>query len=82
MFKIEVAVSLGYPLSAALIHKLSGIIRTNALLDREDVNEYFLTIAIEDSVNNQTNYHKLVQVIIEDINDNTPIFLGINGTFQ
>ena len=56
------------------IDKLSGIIRTNALLDREDVNEYFLTIAIEDSVNNQTNYHKLVQVIIEDINDNTPIF--------
>ncbi|CAC5396085.1 FAT4 [Mytilus coruscus] len=57
------------------IEQASGILRTEKFFDREDVDEYFLTIFIVHSVNNKTSYHKLVHVIIDDINDNNPWFL-------
>ncbi|XP_063405252.1 cadherin-23-like [Mytilus trossulus] len=57
------------------IEQASGILRTEEFFDREDVDEYFLTISIVDRLNNKTNYHKLVHVIIDDINDSNPWFL-------
>lgn len=65
----------GDPYEEFLIERTTGIIRTEEILDRETQHEYFLTIQIEDMKINKTKYHKLVHVVIEDINDNTPMFL-------
>lgn len=65
----------GDSISLFSIEQASGILRTEKFFNREDEDEYLLTIFIVDSMNNKTNYHKLVHVIIDDINDNNPWFL-------
>ncbi|XP_054751092.2 cadherin EGF LAG seven-pass G-type receptor 2-like [Lytechinus pictus] len=56
------------------IDEESGEIRTKVLLDREDISSYTLYVTASDHGINPQQSRAFVQVTVQDINDNSPVF--------
>ncbi|ALC39766.1 ft [Drosophila busckii] len=64
------------------INTQSGVIYTLREIDRESIDNFRLTIVATDQAqpaSRQLSTEKLVTVIVEDINDNAPIFVSMNA---
>lgn len=64
------------------INESTGIIHTLLEIDRESIDTFRLTILATDQAlpkNTRLSAEKLVTVIVEDINDNAPIFVSMNA---
>lgn len=64
------------------INTTSGVIYTLREIDRETIDTYKLTILATDQaipVERRLSAEKIVTVIVEDINDNAPIFVSMNA---
>lgn len=73
--RISYRISSGNDMSAFVIAPDSGIIRTNAKLDRETVPDYALTCeAIDHGQPQRSSMPIIVHVTVSDVNDNAPIF--------
>ena len=63
------------------IHANSGLITTTGPLDRENKDQYMLTVQATDGGTSQKSNSILVEVVVGDANDNVPEFKG-NRSFQ
>lgn len=54
------------------INKTSGVLSTNASLDRETISRYNLTVTVTDSGGQSSS--RSLSVIVTDVNDNVPHF--------
>ncbi|CAH0559968.1 unnamed protein product [Brassicogethes aeneus] len=64
------------------INTLTGVIHTLLPIDRETIDTFRLTVIATDQaqpITARLSAEKLVTVIVEDINDNTPIFVSMNA---
>ena len=64
------------------INTTSGVIFTMRAIDRESVDTFRLTIVATDQAvieSQRLSAEKLVTVIVEDINDNAPLFVSMNA---
>lgn len=64
------------------INPLTGVIYTLLPIDREAADTFLLTVVATDQANPESSRlssEKLVTVIVEDINDNAPIFVSMNA---
>jgi len=64
------------------INPLTGVIHTLLPIDREAVDTFRLTVVATDQAQDPTlrlSAEKLVTVIVEDINDNAPLFVSMNA---
>ncbi len=52
----------------------SGVVRTSSSLDSETTSSYTLTLTASDSGQSQLSTNSTLVVVVEDVNDNTPIF--------
>ena len=55
-----------------ILFLISGIVRTNAVLDRETTSRYWLTIYARDKGTVPRSSYVEVYVEVQDVNDNTP----------
>ncbi|XP_037957804.1 cadherin-related tumor suppressor-like [Teleopsis dalmanni] len=64
------------------INTVTGVIHTLREIDREAIDTFRLTVVATDQAQKpqvQLSVEKLVTVIVEDINDNAPIFVSMNA---
>lgn len=64
------------------INPSTGVIHTLLLIDREKVDTFRLTVVATDQANpasSRLSADKLVTVIVEDVNDNAPMFVSMNA---
>lgn len=64
------------------IHPLSGVIQTLLPIDREEVDTFKLVVVATDQAqppSARLSAEKLVIVIVEDVNDNAPIFVSMSA---
>ncbi|CAD7079234.1 unnamed protein product [Hermetia illucens] len=64
------------------INASTGVIHTLRQIDREAIDTFRLTVVATDQAENpqaRLSAEKLVTVIVEDINDNAPIFISMNA---
>lgn len=64
------------------INPISGVIYTLLPIDREAVDTFLLTVVATDQAmpeNTRQSAEKLVTVIVEDVNDNAPVFVSMNA---
>lgn len=64
------------------INPASGVIHTLLNIDRERIDTFRLTVVATDQaqpVSTRLSADKLVTVIVEDINDNAPVFVSMNA---
>ena len=73
--RISYRITSGNDMSAFVIVPDSGIIRTNATLDRETIPDYALTcVATDHGQPQRSSMPIIVHVTVLDVNDNAPIF--------
>ncbi|XP_045523939.1 cadherin-related tumor suppressor isoform X1 [Pieris brassicae] len=66
------------------INNVTGVIHTLLPIDRESVDTFRITVVAYDRAEPQSarlSAEKLVTVIVEDINDNAPVFVSMNAAF-
>lgn len=64
------------------INAVSGVINTLKEIDRESIDTFRLTVVATDQATVETkrlSAEKIVTVIVEDINDNAPVFASMNA---
>lgn len=64
------------------INNVTGVIQTLLPIDRESIDTFRITVVAYDRaepVSTRLSAEKLVTVIVEDINDNAPIFVSMNA---
>lgn len=64
------------------INNITGVIHTLLPIDRESVDTFRITVAAYDRAeppSSRLSAEKLVTVIVEDINDNAPVFVSMNA---
>lgn len=64
------------------INSMTGVIHTLLPIDRETIDTFRLTVVATDQaqpVSTRLSADKLVTVIVEDVNDNAPIFVSMNA---
>lgn len=64
------------------INQTTGVIFTLRSIDRESIDTFRLTVVAEDLAeppSKRLSAEKLVTVIVEDINDNAPVFVSMNA---
>ncbi|XP_044747791.1 cadherin-related tumor suppressor [Coccinella septempunctata] len=64
------------------INPVTGVIHTLLPIDRETIDTFRLTVKATDQaqpVNSRLSAEKLVTVIVEDVNDNAPVFVSMNS---
>lgn len=64
------------------INSITGVIHTMLPIDREEIDTFRLTVVATDEAmppSSRLSAEKLVTVIVEDINDNAPIFVSMNS---
>ncbi|KAF5275554.1 hypothetical protein FQR65_LT04157 [Abscondita terminalis] len=64
------------------INSATGVIHTLLPIDRETIDTFKLTVVATDqahSISSRLSADKLVTVIVEDINDNAPVFVSMNS---
>ncbi|XP_057655100.1 cadherin-related tumor suppressor [Diorhabda carinulata] len=64
------------------INPLTGVIHTLLPIDRETIDTFRLTVVATDQAipdSSRLSADKLVTVIVEDVNDNAPIFVSMNA---
>ncbi|XP_070545561.1 cadherin EGF LAG seven-pass G-type receptor 2-like [Ptychodera flava] len=71
--------SLGDSSNTFRIENASGIVRTQALLDREGKDEYIITIKVSDGVQSANT---TLMLYVEDANDNSPVFESASYEFN
>ncbi|XP_030380643.1 cadherin-related tumor suppressor [Scaptodrosophila lebanonensis] len=67
------------------INTQTGVIHTLREIDRESIDTFRLTVVATDQAqppDSQLSTEKLVTVIVEDINDNPPIFVSMNAAIM
>lgn len=83
--KVTYAISNQEPLNYKRhfgINKTTGVIHTLLEIDRETIDTFRLTVVATDQAVNiakRLSAEKIVTVIVEDINDNAPIFVSMNA---
>ncbi|CAH0714413.1 unnamed protein product, partial [Brenthis ino] len=64
------------------INNITGVIHTLLPIDRESIDTFKITVVAYDRaepVSSRLSAEKLVTVIVEDINDNAPVFVSMNA---
>lgn len=64
------------------INPITGVIHTQLPIDRETIDTFRLTVVATDQAepaSSRLSADKLVTVIVEDVNDNAPIFVSMNA---
>ncbi|RZC34665.1 Cadherin domain containing protein [Asbolus verrucosus] len=64
------------------INPISGVIHTLLPIDRETIDTFRLTVVATDQaqpISSRLSANKLVTVIVEDVNDNAPVFVSMNS---
>ncbi|CAH1187899.1 unnamed protein product [Phyllotreta striolata] len=64
------------------INPITGVIHTLLPIDRESIDTFRLTVVATDQatpITSRLSADKLVTVIVEDVNDNAPIFVSMNA---
>ncbi|KAG5892983.1 hypothetical protein JTB14_031834 [Gonioctena quinquepunctata] len=64
------------------INPITGVIHTLLPIDRETIDTFRLTVVATDQaepVSGRLSADKLVTVIVEDVNDNAPVFVSMNS---
>lgn len=64
------------------INPINGVIHTMLPIDREEIDTFRLTVVATDEAqppSSRLSAEKLVTVIVEDINDNAPVFVSMNA---
>lgn len=64
------------------INPLTGVIHTLLPIDRETIDTFRLTVVATDEalpISSRLSANKLVTVIVEDVNDNAPVFVSMNA---
>ncbi len=83
--KVTYAISHQEPLNQQRyfgINAVSGVINTLKEIDRESIDTFRLTVVATDQATVETkrlSAEKIVTVIVEDINDNAPVFASMNA---
>ena len=67
----------GSGMSIFFIDATSGAIYANSLLDREDTDSYTLFIVAMDDGNPVLTSNATIEIVINDVNDNPPVFLMV-----
>nr|XP_022911091.1 cadherin-related tumor suppressor [Onthophagus taurus] len=63
-----------------VINTITGVISTALPIDREKIDTFRLTVvATDEALTGKLSAEKLVTVIVEDINDNAPVFSSMNA---